>query len=230
MLHLRLTDRDIERVLAGHQPHGRPDLAEVARLTARIRAVSNAEQPPPMSPRLLAELDAAEMERRSEGQDRQGRRKAQVARWRWRMVGAAAVMVMLGGLAFAGLRDRSSGPQTEIGDTGSTGSVSAPPPDAPAAVETSAAPPSTEAPPTTTATTSPPASSAPPATTGPQLEPEAPPDGHRGEPGGDPGWDDDNPWQRCFRDGEPDYDCLLEVYEQTHGGQSPEGDQTTAQP
>jgi hypothetical protein len=60
MLHLGLNEREIEKVLAGHQPAGRSDLAEVAYFFARLRTLGDFEQAPPMSPQLLAELDAAE--------------------------------------------------------------------------------------------------------------------------------------------------------------------------
>lgn len=220
MLHLRLTERDVERVLAGHQPPGRTDLAEVAGFVAQIRTMSAAEQTPPMSPLLLAELDVADMRRRADGPSHR-RRRMQVARRRWRMVGAAAVVVLLGGLAVAGLRDTGRGTQTEIGDTGGTTSKATPSSSAPPAD----APPSSEAP-ATTATTVAPApepSSAPPATTGGELEPEPPPDADRhgdGQSGPPDEHQPDNPFEECFEHGQLDYDCWVEVYEQTQGTQS----------
>ena len=108
MLHLQLSERDVERLLAGDQLHDRPELAEVAQFMAQLRALGRAESPPPMSPRLLARLDLAEAGSQS---DKDGdevrrrredvRRRARVARRRWRLVGAAAMVAMLGGIVAA---------------------------------------------------------------------------------------------------------------------------------
>jgi hypothetical protein len=109
MLHLQLSERDVERLLAGDQPQGRTDLAEVARVMARLRALGDMEYPPPMQPRLLAELDAAEARPphiAGEVHPRaEARRQAHDARRRWRLVGAAAMIAMLGGIVVAQARD-----------------------------------------------------------------------------------------------------------------------------
>lgn len=119
MLHLQLSERDVERLLAGDQPQGRPDLAEVARFVARLRALGDIESPPLMNPRLLAELDAAEAERSADHGDElerrreEERRRAHDAKRRWRIVGAAAMVASLGGVfaaAHAQGSDPSSGP------------------------------------------------------------------------------------------------------------------------
>lgn len=116
MSHLGLNEREIERVLAGHQPHGRSDLAEVAYFFARLRTLGDFEQAPPMSPKLLAELDAAEVTRREDELARQRAERAQRARKmrrRWQLVGAAAAVTLLGGLFVVSSQDATEAPQTE---------------------------------------------------------------------------------------------------------------------
>lgn len=106
MPHLQLSERDIERLLRGNVPKGRGDLADLARLFARVRAGAEGEQAPPMSPRLLAELDAAELSGRltSELERAAERRRVQRGRRRWRMVAAAAVVAVVGGAVVASVR------------------------------------------------------------------------------------------------------------------------------
>jgi hypothetical protein len=106
MAHLQLSERDIERLLEGNVPPGRGDLADLAQLFARVRAGAEGEQAPPMSPRLLAELDAAELSGRQKSELARAaeRRQVRQARRRWRVVAVAAVVMLLGGLVFAGLR------------------------------------------------------------------------------------------------------------------------------
>jgi hypothetical protein len=106
MAHLQLSERDIERLLEGNVPPGRGDLADLAQLFARVRAGADGEQAPPMSPRLLAELDAAELSGRQKSELARAaeRRQVRQARRRWRIVAVAAVVLLLGGLVFAGLR------------------------------------------------------------------------------------------------------------------------------
>lgn len=110
MLHLQLSERDVERLLAGDLPHDRPDLVEVARFLARLRAFGEVEGAPPMSPKLLAELDLAEAELRPDDGDNgdevrhrreDAGRRVRMARRRWQLVGAAAMVAMLGGIVFA---------------------------------------------------------------------------------------------------------------------------------
>jgi hypothetical protein len=104
--HSQLSERDIERLLEGNVPPGRGDLADLARLFARVRAGAAGETAPPMSPRLLAELDAAELSGRESAElvRMLERRRVQRARRRWRVVAAAAVVAVLGGVAFASMR------------------------------------------------------------------------------------------------------------------------------
>jgi hypothetical protein len=107
MSHLPFSERDIERLLEGNVPPGRGDLVELARLFARVRSGVEGEPAPPMSARLLAELDGAELSGRfhSELERVAERRRVQRSRRRWRAVAAAAAAVaVLGGAAVAGLR------------------------------------------------------------------------------------------------------------------------------
>lgn len=143
MLHPQLSDREIERVLAGQQPYGRPDLADVAYFVARLRALGDFERTPPMSEALRAQLSAspgagreapvlavARRPRLTEvppaedaGADhveltgleerREARQRARSARLRWRVVGAAAMVVMLGGVAVAGWLGGGGQPTSE---------------------------------------------------------------------------------------------------------------------
>lgn len=130
MLHLQLSERDVEQLLAGDQPQGRNDLAEVARFVARLRALSDIESSPPMNPRLLAELDLAEAEQTTvetpdelEGWRELERRRTRTAKRRWRVVGAAAMVASLGGVVAAAQAQGSdsSPPSVEVDDeTGPT--------------------------------------------------------------------------------------------------------------
>lgn len=106
MSHLPFSERDIERLLEGNVPPGRGDLAELARLFARVRAEAAGEPIPPMSARLLAELDAAELKGhlQSEIERAAERRRVQRGRRRWRAVAAAAAIVVIGGTAIAALQ------------------------------------------------------------------------------------------------------------------------------
>jgi hypothetical protein len=115
-----------------------------------------------MSPRLLAELDASEVARREDDElARQREERAQRAhrarqiRRRWRLVGAAAVVTVLGGLLAIEARNAPTGPETEIDGTdpaeggGEPATTAAPGPSA-ADTVTTTAPPATTAAPTTT--------------------------------------------------------------------------------
>lgn len=168
MSHLELTDREIERVLAGHQPPGRPDLAEVAYLFARLRTMGDFEQAPPMSPRLLAELDASEVERRDHRDrprpDRPAHaRRSRSMRRRWQLAGAAALVAVLGGLLALRAQGGGEEPQAEVASSGSTVDDREPsqtettskPETTTTTVPTTTAPPTT-APETTTTTAAPP--------------------------------------------------------------------------
>lgn len=106
MSHLPFSERDIERLLEGNVPPGRGDLAHLARLFARLRAEVADEPIPPMSARLLAELDASELTGRLQSElDRAAeRRRVQQGRRRWRVFAAAAAVVVVGGVAFAALQ------------------------------------------------------------------------------------------------------------------------------
>jgi len=106
MSQLPFSERDIERLLEGDVPPGRGDLAELARLFARVRAGTAGEPVPPMNARLLAELDAGQLKGhlRSELERAAERRRVQQGRRRWRVVAAAAAIAVLGGLAIAALR------------------------------------------------------------------------------------------------------------------------------
>jgi len=103
MLHLQLSDHDVERLIAGDQPKDRPDYAEVALLMRRLRAEGVHERVPPMSSLLLAELDKAEADAAaSQRSDRaETRRKVTEARRRWRVMAAAAAIVVLAGIGVA---------------------------------------------------------------------------------------------------------------------------------
>jgi hypothetical protein len=156
MSHLELTEREIERVLAGHQPPGRPDLAEVAFLIARLRTMGDFEQAPPMSPRLLAELDAAEVELRDQPAPPRTRvQRTHPSRRRWRLVGAAALVLVVGGLIAIGAQGAGDRQRTEI--------------DAPRTDATEAATPTTTTVPETTTTTAAPTTTT---TAPPTTEPE----------------------------------------------------------
>jgi hypothetical protein len=103
MVHPPLSERDVEQVLHGIVPPGRGDLADLARLFARMRAGGETEQAPPMDARLLAALEAFETAERSVSELAQAseRRRLRRARRRWQVVAAAAAVVVLGGVAFA---------------------------------------------------------------------------------------------------------------------------------
>lgn len=149
MSDLPFSDREVERVLAGQQPHGRPDLADVAYFVARLRALGDFERPPPIGPALRAQLERAQLERgeletaeaqqigpngrryattygyedtgHDEGADLvhlDGRRRAnrRTGRVRWRLVGAAAAVVMVLGVGSAlviGLQGMRQSPEVE---------------------------------------------------------------------------------------------------------------------
>lgn len=163
MLHLQLSERDVERLFAGDQPQGRQDLAEVARFVARLRALSDIEYPPPMNPRLLAELDVAEAERPPGAPDEMQRRRdeeqhrAHVAKRRWRVVGAAAMVASLGGV-MAAAQAQGSDPTPRDSDPVEAEPVgpSTTPPQLDASQGTKP-PPTTAAPPPSTVATPPPA-------------------------------------------------------------------------
>jgi hypothetical protein len=156
MLHLQLSERDVEQLLAGDQPQGRSDLAEVARFVARLRALSDIESSPPMNPRLLAELDVAEAGRTIETADEREqwreleRRRAHTAKRRWRYVGAAAMIACLGGVVAAAQAQGSdpSSPAVEVDDdqTGEP-TTSTPPTSRPEASNGPKVPPTTLPPP-----------------------------------------------------------------------------------
>lgn len=219
MLHLQLSERDVERLLAGDQPQGRPDLAEVARFVARLRALGDMEYPPPMHPRLLAELDAAEaagakpprledeVRRRAEA-----RREAHHARRRWRLVGAAAMVAMLGGIVAAQARNDTS-PRSPTDTTESPRTKDTPP--------TTKGPDST---PTTTGSTAPPQTTAPPP---PPTHATDQPNGSSSDPQvgapGPPAVTSDNPpsdtpaWEKCGSDPE----CWWNLWNQYATGSRP---------
>jgi hypothetical protein len=105
--HLQLSERDIEHLLQGDVPPGRGDLADLARVFARVRAGAAGEKAPPMSPRLLAELDAAELSGRQAADVRQllDQRRVRRGRRRWRVAfAAAAAVAVIGGVTFASMR------------------------------------------------------------------------------------------------------------------------------
>jgi hypothetical protein len=203
MSQLDLTDREIERVLAGHQPPGRPDLAEVAFFFARLRTMEDFEQAPPMSPRLLAELDASEVERRDRRDDRPRHRPAHarrsnVARRRWQLIGAAAVVAILGGLLVLSSQDAGDGQRTEVAertepeseDDGSSRTRTTKPVTTVATtVPTTTAPPPTE--PVTTTTAAPATTDAPEQQVPQDIEPSMPPlpQDQPGQDGGGSDWD-----------------------------------------
>lgn len=103
MLHLQLSDHDVEQLFAGDQPQDRPDYAEVALLMRRLRAEGDHERVPPMSPQLLAALDKAEAEAAEQQASHRAetRRRVSEARRRWRVVAAAAAVVVLAGIGVA---------------------------------------------------------------------------------------------------------------------------------
>lgn len=166
MSHPGLNEREIERVLAGHQPHGRDDLAEVAYFFARLRTLGDFEQPPPMSPKLLAELDASDVARREDELARERARRNRAMRRRWQLVGAAAVVTMLGGLFVLAARNPDGRePAVDVESPNTSGPVDQPAP--------SSSVPGTQAPETTT--TAPPVTTAPPATEPPETTAPPPP-------------------------------------------------------
>ena len=237
MLHLQLTERDVERLLAGDLPHDRPDLVEVARFLARLRAVGEVEGAPPMSPQLLAELDLAEAGRRPDDGDEvrhrreDAGRRARMARRRWRLVGAAAMVAMLGGIVFA--HEHGAFTSQEPSHTTDAPSDADPPFD------------DRSGPPTTLPATPPP--TAPPETEPPPTDPPSSPYGganddqivtsddgpgvdRRGDGRGDhdggydgrdfPGFDeaDAEKWlEECGRD----WDCWMDAYRETYGPAQP---------
>jgi len=169
MSHLGLNEREVERVLAGHQPSGRDDLAEVAYFFARLRTLGDFEQPPAMSPKLLAELDAAEVERREDELARQRAQRALRARQmrrRWQLVGAAAAVTLLGGLFVVSSRDTTTTPQTET-DGKPAGQIDS---------DTTAPTVPSSLPPETSSTTAPPATTAAPSTTQQETTTAPPPE------------------------------------------------------
>lgn len=194
MLHLQLSDADVERILAGDHPRGRPDYAEVASLMRQLRAQGAGERVPPMSPQLLASLDEAELRAQDELRDRResARRDEGRARRRWQLVGAAAMVVMLAGVVAAHLGGAFEGTSSTQAD--SSGDDNGTDPDA------QVAPPPTE----TTAVTAPP-TTAPPVTIAPTAPPVVDDGGGRGdERGPDDRWDDDWHWD-LDDDGHPEW-------------------------
>jgi hypothetical protein len=154
MSHLPFSERDIERLLEGNVPPGRGDLADLARVFARVRAGVEGEPVPPMSARLLAELDAAEVAQRRPASDLERaaeRRRVRQGRRRWRVVAAAAAIVVICGGVFAGLRgplgddlrtrpgddepvsvaEPESGPTSTVADGGTSGGTESGPDDTP---------------------------------------------------------------------------------------------------
>ncbi|MGH9209440.1 MAG: hypothetical protein ACRD2C_02015 [Acidimicrobiales bacterium] len=139
MSHLPFSDREIERVLAGQQPYGRPELAEVAYFVARLRALMDFEPAPEMNPELRAQVEAAEARQAAKGGGRRQRAaprprvvapaavstgdigvveldarrpRPRKGRGRWRLVGAAAAAVLAGGILTASLQTGSE-PEVE---------------------------------------------------------------------------------------------------------------------
>jgi hypothetical protein len=224
MSHLELTDREIERVLAGHQPPGRPDLAEVAYLFARLRTMGDFEQAPPMSPRLLAELDASEVERRPRRDGQRPERPAHARRSpsmrrRWQLAGAAALVAVLGGLLALRAQGGCDGSPAEVASSGSTvdddGSqteTTSKPETTTTTAPTTTAPPPTEPSTTTTAA---------PTTTAPPQEPQGQePELIPPRPGSGPGEDFD--WQEwCERESRDDqwdeWDQWCDLYDHYDG-------------
>jgi hypothetical protein len=186
MSHLELTEREIERVLAGHQPPGRPDLAEVAFLIARLRTMGDFEQAPPMSPRLLAELDASEVELRDDPgipHTRVQRQRTRAMRRRWQLVGAVAAVAVVAGVLVAGAQGGDDRQRTEI-DAQRTDATEAAAPTSAPETTTTTVPTTTTAPPTTQpSTTTTAAAPLPPVETT-----DAPPEGTPPIPW--PGWPD----------------------------------------
>jgi hypothetical protein len=187
MSHPELTEREIERVLAGHQPPGRPDLAEVAFLIARLRTMGDFEQAPPMSPRLLAELDASEVVFRDDPvppRTRVQRQRTRVMRRRWQLVGAVAGVAVVAGVLVAGAQGGDDRQRTEI-DAQRTDATEAAAPTSAPETTTTTVPTTTTAPPTTQPSTTTTAATVPP----PPVETtEAAPEGTPPIPW--PGWPD----------------------------------------
>jgi hypothetical protein len=241
MLHLGLNEREIERVLAGHQPGGRDDLAEVAFLFARLRTLRDFEQAPPMSPKLLAELDATEVARRDDALARQRARERarrnRTMRRRWQLVGAAAAVTMLGGLFVVDALNAGDGGQAEV-DVESP-PTSGPGPDQPTSSVADTQPPqtTTTAPPPTAAPTTaapPPEASASDVHESPsedgrtvlEIPPQAPP----GRPNADgDDWEDDEmqeyqeQWREwCEDNPRHEYCYWFEMFEDQMRGNGPQ--------
>lgn len=202
MLHLQLSERDVERLLAGEQPHDRPDLGELARFVAQLRAPAELEAPPPMSPRLLAELDVTEAqgsEHRDEMARRRvtARRRAKDARRRWRYVGAAAMLVMLGGIVATHLHGAFPDEATRTTNDESESNVKVTPTVPPTAAPTVTLPPTTLPPPPPQTTLPPPPPPPPPADTGDVGE-VLPETGDRDQPGS--GYDGPGRMDEWFED------------------------------
>jgi hypothetical protein len=172
MLHLELNDREVERVLSGQQPYGRPDLAETAFFFAQLKAMAGFERPPRMSPALRSQLDAvpapdntAEQEEIPNLSRVRARREAARARRRWRVVGAAAMVLTLGGAVLAGLQEASSQGRSADAETEDQPTTSAEP------ETTDAAPQVKEAPTPTPETEPDPEPTPPPTAEAPEPEP-----------------------------------------------------------
>lgn len=211
MLHLQLSDREIERVLSGQRPSARSDLAEVARFVAQLRSTTAAESVPPMQPSLVEQLDAADHERRSvvrmarrrsdDAAKIEARNLAERAHKRWRLLGAAAIVVMVGGVVVAGMQTSPSPAPTETDGDLPPADRLVDPPDIPNTRVTE--PPAAETP-----VTQPPPSE-------PQVgTPEAPPD-----PGATSGqqeqvWSETFAWPFEWPDecAQNDFDCFWDYF------------------
>jgi hypothetical protein len=215
MLHLQINDREIERVLTGQQPSARSDLAEVARFLAHLRATTAAAPVPPMQPSLVAQLDAADREHRVvrfsrrralEVERERTRREVAKAHLRWRIVGAAAIVVMLGGVVVAGLQTAPEPSPTETdGNLTPSNQVVDPPQTQATTPPASKPPPETEPP-------------APAPEPTPQAEvPQAPLDSDRsGDPSvsvGSVDW----PWAWPDACTEGDFACWWEEFQNGNG-------------
>ena len=234
MLHLQLSDHDVEQLLAGDRPQDRPDYAEVALLMRRLRAEGAREQIPPMSPLLLAELDKAEAEAAEAQRSEQAETRRQVseARRRWRVMAAAAAVVVLGGFAVAHAQGAFSAPEpTHTVDVSSGGSQVGADDDGTGDTGddrvTAEAPEVTDPPVTTPPVTDPPVTE-PPATE-PADRGDGDGDGDRDRNDGDRDggfdngwdWDDDGEWDPNFTergvefdpDGEGGRDPIVFEYE-----------------
>lgn len=113
-----LSERDVEDVIAGRQPPDGSGCGETAEWIARLRAVSMSTPPPPISPRLRAQLDryggpamappiVSDDTLVLVGSDAAGRNEARssttpgYSRHRWRIAGVAAVGLMVVGAVTA---------------------------------------------------------------------------------------------------------------------------------